>query len=313
MKFRFGKCVLVLLMLCATFSVSCGHNLLVNLNEDKTANIGADADKVTTDEGATSVIDAIDNLLDDATTTSEYTNLRDAANSIINNPKVSDSIKEDAKKVKGESGLGVLDITPLDLVADVLSATSTSNEDLTPADFIDSLGISDSVTTQNIRDLANAFNDVPDSKMTSSNFTSKAVANTVVIIKSVDAVYDVDKNEFKGTSKESLSKLVSSDSDGNSLVSYATEAVDAYSKSGMLDVDDSTADVKTGIDDFKAATVLMEKLNTAVNTESSFENNDVIYNFRTKTITTNHVTGAAQNDNALIDAAFVDILAGGNE
>jgi len=304
MKCRVGILALLLGIGVLMFTSGCGSNLFVNLDDNGVSSITSDAASVQSDSDAEGVIANIDEALNDDLSTADYKKLQDAADSLIENPALSDSVKDDARKLKGESGLGALGITPLDLASDLIeTASSNSNQDITPSEFLSKLGLSDDVTQDSIKNVANAYNGITDdSVLTSSNYTSKAVANTVVVVKSIETVYDIDSNEFKGSPRESLAELVSEDDYNMSIVDYASASIDAFEKSGSLEITDNTEDLKSGIDDFKVATEEMVELNDAVVHGSTYTYNGTTYDF----------SGDDDQDNTLIETAFANIIEGGN-
>lgn len=280
MKKSFTQCLLLFVCFAIFVSVSgCGSNLFVDLDEDQTSAVVTEAANVKSDTQARALISDLEDLMKDADSTSEYENLQKAAQNLIDNPNVSSGVKNDARLVLAQANMGVLDITPLDVAADILEATTSQN--ITGESFVANLGLSDKVTTSTARELVNYFDLVPESKFTSGNYLQKAVAGTVLVVKAIDAVYDLETETFVGTPSNSLLQLVSEDTYGKSILTYTVEAIEAFDKSGVFDLtgNSDSNDLSDGLDTFELAIEEMNELNTAVQNGEVYTYNAINYDF----------------------------------
>lgn len=298
-KFRIN---FFLFFLCSVFLLSgCGKNLFVDLDKDRTSKIVEQAENVETDSQAISVISDLNDLLKDAMDSSEYENLKQAAQTLVTNPNISDSVKEDARLILAQASMGILEITPLDVAANILDTLSGDTDQLNAQDFVDKLHLSDKATSANVRSLVNEFDLVSFSKLTSANYLQKAVVGTIVVVDAIRQVYDLDTGEFYGSAQESLNQLVQEDAYNKNILDYTVDSIDAYQQSGVLNTgNDGASDLDDGLNNFKESVVQMNALNDAVQSGSIYTYNAVDYDFSDE-----HV-----NHDAQIEAAFLAILNG---
>ena len=319
MKFqKWGLCFFLSLALFVACIGGCGSNLFVDVDEDGTKNVVGAAEAVQNDDEALTLLDELDDLLREAHGPGEFGRIKNAADAIIDKVNrdelVSDEVKNAAYKLKGEAGLGELAITPLTIIADLLSA-STSNTEIEPSEFLDRLGLSDAVTSRNMKEIASAYNAVDASFMTSSNYALKAIADTVYVVEVLQEVYDADTQTFIGSPTESLALLITRDSDGKNIISYSNEAVDSYEKSGFLDIGEDSAEAKKGVESFQESTLEMEELQVAATSNGVYRYNDVTYDFENDRVTQGgrSTTYTDEPDNKLVELAFANILSGKRE
>lgn len=293
---------LVLFLCCIVFFVGgCSKNLFVDLDKDQTAGLVSQAEHVGSDSEASSVVSDLNESLKDAIEISQYENLKKAAQALIDNPNVSDSVKDDARLVLAQASMGVLELTPLDVAANILDTLSGDTNELNAQDFVDKLQLSDKATSEDVRSLVHEFDLISPSKLSSANYLQKAVATTIVVVDAIQQVYDLDTGEFFGPANESLSQLVSVDAYDKNILDYTVDSIDAYQKSGALSTgNDGASDLDQGLDNFKESVVQINALNDAVQSGGTYTYNSEVYDFSDESV----------DYDAQIEAAFSAILNG---
>jgi len=207
----------VFVILLSLIVTSCGSNLFEN----------ADNTKVTD----------LDQLLNNASSESDFSNIIALADQIIDSSSSTDTEKQDAYYSKSEAILGENSISSLDLFADL----STAAEDGNNESILSILELS--APNDALLEAAAAINsaeEIGTENKTADQNLIKGVLNTMIIVNSVSSIFEVDSDgelEEKTSSEnfsweDALEDFVfPGGSGGNTIDSYAQDAVDGFSDS----------------------------------------------------------------------------------
>jgi hypothetical protein len=244
---------------------SCGSNLFEN----------ADNTKVTD----------LDQLLNNASSESDFSNIIALADQIIDSSSSTDSEKQDTYYNKSEAILGQNNIGTLDLFADLASAADspTLNNVLTKINL--------NASKDALLEAADAIKEAEEigstENITDDQHLLKGVINTLIIVSSVHSLFEVDPET--GELNEDISSenfswenaieefIFPNDIDfENTIFNYAQNAVDGFSDSGAFgeNSDDNELNILQELSDAMFDVVELQNAIDSNDTYNSYDFSD---------------------------------------
>ena len=258
----FSKIKKGLALLMAVFLLSsCGSNLFETLD-------------------TTSVAESFDELLGDASSVEEYSEIVDAANDIISSNTSTDQEKKDAYYAKSEALLGENEISTLDLFTDLAGASEEGSSGNIIALF--DLETDNDVLLEAAASISSAEGLVTSNSASLDQQLIKGVVNTMIIINTTKEVFDIgDDGEIEAkddpdfTWEDSLEDFVfPNGTDEDDISEYSGSATEGFLHSGALN-DDQNGELDKIDDAMDDIVSLQDK----VSNEGIFEFGDETYHF----------------------------------
>jgi hypothetical protein len=235
----------------------------------------------------------LDDQVDNATTTTEYTAIKVSAEAIINSATATAAEKRQAYEIKAEALLGENEASPLDILDNVASlADSGASESELFASLV--------MTGDYAQESADAFNTAADLGDVDAQVT-RGVVNTVTAVNMINAeltITDagVEQTDTSKTVFESFAAVVDPDGDGDTsdgAVNYMSEADESFDAAGNLSTDQAEE-----LDTVTAKSSSLDTLYAQANIEGGGE----------YTLSTGVTIAVDNDDDASIQQALDDIF-----
>lgn len=209
--------------------------------------------------------------LDNASSASDYQEIIEDSESIINSGSASNEEKQTAYYVKAEATLGKSDLSTLDLFADI--ANAADDEDASALNMFDTQGNYEALLTAS-EAISSADSIASTENVTNDQNLIKGVVNTLIVVDRVKNVFDVSSTgnmtvkDEESNVWDSLVAMVKPQGEESSVnLSDFSQAA----KDGFTDSDSLKDDQLTDIDDINDKIIESEQLYAAVKKGGTFD------------------------------------------